>query len=127
GVVAIFSHQLWRGDTPTLYGFGDPTRDYVHVDDVARALRAAWQTAGTFNVSTSVETSVSRIFEVLQGVAGSESRAELAPLRPGELERSCLDATRARQELNWQAEVGLPEGLERTYHALVAQFVAEEG
>lgn len=122
GVVAIFSHHLWRGEVPTLYGFGEPTRDYVHVDDVSRALLAALRNAGTFNVSTGTETSVSQIFELLQHAAGTESQAELAPLRPGELERSCLDPGRAREELGWRAEIGLRDGLERTYHALVAEF-----
>ena len=59
GVVAVFSHCLWRGDSPTLYGFGKPTRDYVHVHDVARALLAAREKAGVFDASTGVETTVS--------------------------------------------------------------------
>src|SRR5439155_16639909 len=63
GVVALFSHALWRGVTPTLFGFGTPTRDYVHVHDVARALLAAVGHGGVFNVSSGVETPVSRIFE----------------------------------------------------------------
>ncbi len=54
GVVAIFSHLLWSGKSPTLYGFGKPTRDYVHVHDVAQALLAASGNGGTFNISTGV-------------------------------------------------------------------------
>jgi UDP-glucose 4-epimerase len=122
GVVAIFSHRLWRGDVPTLYGFGEPTRDYVHVEDVSRALLAALGNGGTFNVSTGTETSVSEIFELLQRAAGTKSQAELAPLRQGELVRSCLDPGRAGRELGWRAEIGLRDGLERTYHSLVAEF-----
>jgi UDP-glucose 4-epimerase len=122
GVVAIFSRQLSRGERPTLFGFGKPTRDYVHVHDVARALRAAFGQAGVFNVSTGVETPVSRLFELLQAAANVTIEGELAPLRPGELERSCLDSSRARDELGWRAEIGLEEGLGATYQALVAEF-----
>lgn len=122
GVVAIFSHQLSHGETPTLFGFGKPTRDYVHVHDVARALRAAVGQAGVFNVSTGVETPVSRLFELLRAAANATVEGELAPLRAGELERSCLDSSRARDELGWQAEIGLEEGLDATYRALVAEF-----
>jgi UDP-glucose 4-epimerase len=122
GVVAIFSHQLSHGETPTLFGFGKPTRDYVHVHDVARALRAAVGRAGVFNVSTGVETPVARLFELLRTAANVTIEGELAPLRAGELERSCLDSSRARDELGWQAEIGLEEGLGATYHALVAEF-----
>jgi UDP-glucose 4-epimerase len=125
GVVAVFSHCLWRGDSPTLYGFGKPTRDYVHVHDVARALLAAQGQAGVFNVSTGVETTVSSLFELLRTAADSTVEGELAPLRAGELERSCIDPGRARQQLGWEARVGVEEGLATTYRALTAEFEPE--
>jgi UDP-glucose 4-epimerase len=126
GVVAIFSHSLWQGASPTLFGFGKPTRDYVHVHDVAGALLAAVGHTGVFNISTGVETPVSRVFELLQGAANSTVAGEPAPLRAGELERSCLDASRAREQLGWQAAVGLEEGLAATYQALVAEFEPDQ-
>jgi UDP-glucose 4-epimerase len=122
GVVAIFSHQLSHGETPTLFGFGKPTRDYVHVHDVARAHLAALGRPGVYNVSTGVETPVSRLWELLQAAADAAVEPELAPLREGELERSCLDSGRAREQLGWQAEIGLEEGLAATYRALVDEF-----
>jgi len=122
GVVALFSHALWRGAAPTLFGFGKPTRDYVHVHDVAQALLAAVGHDGVFNVSTGVETPVSRVFDLLRGAADSTVEGELAPLRAGELERSCIDPGRARAQLGWQAEIGLKEGLAATYRALVEEF-----
>jgi len=126
GVVAIFSHQLWSGSSPTLFGYGKPTRDYVHVHDVAKALLAAVGRAGVFNISTGVETPVSRVFELLRDAAKASVEMELAPLRPGELERSCLDPTLAREQLGWQAEISLDEGLHATYHALVEHFESDE-
>jgi UDP-glucose 4-epimerase len=122
GVVAIFSHSLWRGDSPTLFGFGKPTRDYVHVHDVARALLLAVGQAGVFNISTGVETPVSRVFELLRAAASANVQGEPAALRAGELERSCLDPSRARERFGWRAEVGLEEGLASTYAALIAEF-----
>lgn len=122
GVVAIFSHQLSHGETPTLFGFGKPTRDYVHVHDVARAHLAVLGRPGVYNVSTGVETPVSRLLELLQAAADVTIEPELAPLREGELERSCLDSSRAREQLGWQAEIGLEDGLAATYRALVDEF-----
>jgi UDP-glucose 4-epimerase len=122
GVVAIFSHSLWRGDSPTLFGFGKPTRDYVHVHDVARALLSAAGQAGVFNISTGVETPVSRVFDLLRAAAAANVQGEQAPLRSGELERSCLDPSRARERFGWRAEIGLEEGLTSTYAALSAEF-----
>jgi UDP-glucose 4-epimerase len=125
GVVAIFSHRLWSGEAPTLFGFGKPTRDYVHVRDVARALLAGVGTPGTFNVSTGVETSVADLYRLMQEAAGAELAFELAPMRPGELERSCLDPRSAAQELGWRAEVDLREGLHETYRAMCERFESD--
>jgi UDP-glucose 4-epimerase len=122
GVVAILSDRLWRGEAPTLYGAGKPTRDYVHVHDVARALLAAVGTAGTFNVATGVETPVSEIFEQLQAAAGTSLEPQLAPLRAGELNRSCMDPSRAMRQLGWTPAVELHDGLRRAYRELVAEF-----
>jgi UDP-glucose 4-epimerase len=124
GVVAIFSYHLWRRHPPNLYGFGRPTRDYVHVEDVARALLAAIGRPGVFNIATGVKTSVMDIFERLQKAAVTSLDPVLVPLRPSELEQSCMDPTRARRELGWQAEVSLDDGLRSTYHALVEEFEA---
>jgi UDP-glucose 4-epimerase len=124
GVVAIFSHQLFVQRSPKLFGEGRPTRDYVHVSDVVRALRAASGTAGTFNVATGVETDVSTVWETLRAAADSELAPTLAPLREGELRRSCLDPSHAASVLGWRAEIALERGLPETYAALVGEFSA---
>jgi UDP-glucose 4-epimerase len=122
GVVAIFTHKLYTGERPKLYGHGKPTRDYVYVGDVVSALRAAAGSAGTYNVATGVETDVLTVWRELSEVAGVDVEPELADLREGELEHSCLDATRAQRELGWRPEVSIREGLRTTYEALVREF-----
>lgn len=124
GVVAIFAHQLWRDTPPTLFGHGRPTRDYIHVTDVAGALLAATGQGGVFNVSTGVETSVQSVFEGLQRTAGTSLEPKLAPLREGELERSCMDPSNARRRLGWRSMIDLSQGLRETYAALVEEFEA---
>jgi UDP-glucose 4-epimerase len=126
GVVSIFTYHLWRGKAPTVYGFGRPTRDYVHVADVVRALIAAEGKSGVFNISTGVETDVATILSTLQDVAGTSLEPVLAPLREGELERSCMDPSRARRELAWAAELPLSTGLRQSYDELVAEFERAE-
>lgn len=126
GVVAIIGLKLWRGETPTLYGHGEPTRDYIHVADVVAAMRAALGVRGTFNVSTGVETPVGELYAILQRAAGRRLEPDLQPLRAGELERSCLDAGRARDTLGWSPEVDLIPGVEATYRALVDGFERAE-
>ena len=122
GVVAIFSHRLHVGSPPKLYGQGKPTRDYVYVGDVVRALLAARGHRGTYNIATGVAADVRTVWEGLARAAGSDLQPELADLRAGELQDSCLDPSLAERELNWRAEVDLETGLRRTYEALVEEF-----
>lgn len=122
GVVAIFSDHLHTGKAPKMFGHGKPTRDYVYVSDVVSALIAANGTRGTFNIATGVETDVATLWNVLKQAAGSDIEPELADLRPGELQRSCLDTGLAARELGWRATVEIGDGLRRTYAALIEEF-----
>ena len=122
GVVAIFTGRINEGRAPTLYGQGRPTRDYIYVADVVSALLTATGRAGVYNVATGVETDVSTIWRSLCEIAGVDIEPELADLRPGELQHSCLDISRAREELGWSPQVGFQEGLELTYRALSTEY-----
>jgi UDP-glucose 4-epimerase len=126
GVVAIFTRRLHDGRAPKLYGQGTPTRDYVHVADVVRALIAASGRAGTYNIATGVQTDVITLWRELREAAGSALEPELADLRAGELKHSCLDASLAERELGWRPEVPIADGLRMTYGALVEEFESSE-
>jgi UDP-glucose 4-epimerase len=117
GVVAIFIGLLLAGGTPNIYGDGSQTRDYVFVGDVVRAMLLAFDRAdgGVFNVGTGLETSVIELYDAIQEVSGVQRRAELAPARLGELQRSVLDPSLAASELGWTAERTLPDGLAATW------------
>jgi UDP-glucose 4-epimerase len=123
GVVAIFSERLLGSEPFTVYGFGEPTRDYVHVHDVARSFVVAADAAraGTFNVGTGRETNVLRLLELLQEAAGVSTEPDLQPLRPGELNRSALDPASIERELGWRAEITVEDGLRQTFHAYAQQ------
>jgi UDP-glucose 4-epimerase len=124
GVVAIFTHHLYTDRAPRLYGHGRPTRDYVYVSDVVAALLAASGKGGVYNVATATETDVATIWRELSAAAGKQIEPELADLRPGELQHSCLDISRAERELGWRPQVSIEEGLRLTYDALIAEFAA---
>jgi UDP-glucose 4-epimerase len=126
GVVAIFSHALWSGERPRMFGRGRPTRDYIHVADVVEAMLRATGSRGTFNVATGIETSVQELYSILARAAGSSIEPELLPLREGELERSCMDPSHAQNVLGWRARVQLADGLTESFPALVQEFEARE-
>ena len=120
GVVAIFCGRLLEGEPPVVYGDGRQTRDYVYVGDVVEANLAAAahpEAHGEFNVGTGTEASVLEVIAALREAAGlseEEWQPRSAPARQGELERSCPDVTRAREELGFTADTSLREGMRRT-------------
>jgi len=129
GVIAIFAGRLLEGEQPVIYGDGRATRDYTYVGDVVEANLAAAahpEAHGEYNAGTGVESSVLEVVAALReaaGVSEEELQPRFAPARPGELERSCLDVTRARQELGFQAATSLREGMRLTLDALRAARV----
>jgi UDP-glucose 4-epimerase len=117
GVVAIFSEKLIEGKPPVLRGEGKPTRDYVHVSDVARAFVLAAEAGkpGVFNVGTGIQTSTARLLAILQDAAGTTIEPRLEGLKEGELGSSALDASKIERELGWTPNVEVEEGLRDTF------------
>lgn len=112
GVVAIFAGRLLKGEQCRIFGDGAQTRDYVFVDDVVDAfVRATTRGSGlTCNIGTGVETSVNGLYSTMAANAGVQTDPEYAPARAGELERSALDAGRARIHLGWEPFTDLTGG-----------------
>jgi UDP-glucose 4-epimerase len=116
GVVAIFMGLLREGGTPTIYGDGRQTRDYVDVGDVVQAVLAAFDhDGGVFNVGTGSETSVLELYDAIVHATGIEREPQFADARLGELQRSVLDISLAGRELGWQPKRSLDDGLARTW------------
>jgi UDP-glucose 4-epimerase len=115
GVIAIFCGCIVEGRRPTVFGDGRQTRDWVAVSDVARAnlIAADSDVTGPVNIGTGREISVLDVLATLVRVSdrGQPVDPEMAPARPGEVQRSCLDVTRAREALGWEAQTGLDDGL----------------
>jgi UDP-glucose 4-epimerase len=120
GVIAIFAGLLESGGRPTVFGDGRQTRDYVYVGDVVAANLAAADAAvhGPINIGTGVETDVLALIEMMGELAGARAFDPIfAPARLGELPRSCLEITRAREMLGWSPRVAIREGLRLTLEA----------
>jgi UDP-glucose 4-epimerase len=123
GVIAIFCGRLRAGERPRIYGDGTQTRDYIYVEDLVQALLSAGEsTAGdVVNIGTQTETTVLELLRVLCEHHGPGApQAQFAPARTGEIDRSCLDATRARQLLGWHASTPITQGLRQTYDAVAS-------
>ncbi len=116
GVVAIFTQKLLKGEQPTINGNGMQTRDYVYVKDVIEANMAVInrKVSDTFNVGTGVETSVNQLFQNLLEITESDLKEIHGSEKKGEQKRSCLDAKKIYNDLEWEPRVSLKEGLKTT-------------
>jgi len=117
GVVAIFARALLAGKPTKIFGDGSDTRDYVFVDDVVDGfVRVAGEAGGgeRFNVGTGVETSTRQLHSAIALAAGKPDEPEFHPPRLGDIRRSCLDVTRAKNVLGWAPRVQLIDGVSRT-------------
>jgi UDP-glucose 4-epimerase len=121
GVISIFLDHLMRKTSPTIFGDGEQTRDFISVHDVARAnVIAATQpglNSGAVNICTGQATSVNELWHLLSLHHSDYPAISYARSRPGEIRHSCGSPAAARETLGFHAEISLPDGL--------ASFAAE--
>lgn len=103
------------GSPIKVFGDGSMVRDFVHVDDLARAHVLALGKPGTFNLGSGKGWTVLEVIEVARRVTGREIRVEFAPPRPGDPQALVADSSRARRELGWEPRLGLEEMIDSTY------------
>ncbi|MCZ6788805.1 MAG: SDR family oxidoreductase [Chloroflexi bacterium] len=116
GVVSIFGQRMVNGEDIVVFGDGTQERDFVYVEDVARANLLALERGGgqALNIGCGVGTSVNDLVARLRQATGYEKEPTYTEPRAGDVYRIALDASRAGRELGWEPKVSLEEGLRRT-------------
>lgn len=117
GVIHRFVSALMRGEAVRIFGDGSQTRDFVYVEDVARANVSALTCGarGAFNIGTGVETSIRELLELLCDLMGASPREVIyEPPRMGDVRRSRASYEAAKTSLHWEPRTSLREGLRRT-------------
>jgi UDP-glucose 4-epimerase len=116
GVVGIFAAKMLAGETPTIYGDGNQTRDYVFIDDTVHAFALAAERASgrLVNIGTGLETSVNGLFRMLSDITAFAGQPLFGPLPGGELRRMALDNELAGDQLGWRPWTHLEDGLKET-------------
>ena len=116
GVVSIFIDRLLNGEPLCIDGDGAQTRDFVYVRDVARAnLLAVSEDIknSVFNVSGNTEVSINELAMILNEVSGDSMEVLYGEKRTGDIERSRIDNSRIKEQLGWEPEYSLREGVAR--------------
>ena len=120
GVVSIFAKKYLNNEEPTVYGDGEQTRDYIYVKDVVSALiKASLIEENHFlNIGTGVETSVNDLVNSMKIQFNSQINPIYKPAREGELKRSVLNNTKAKEDLDWKPEYSLDRGMKEVFNWL---------
>ena len=120
GVIRKFIEAILGGEPITIFGDGEQTRDFVYVEDVARANLVALESGatGVYNIGTGVPTKIIDLAHTIMEVAGKEVPIIYADTRPGDIRYSYADISRAKEELRWYPKTGLKDGLRKTFEEL---------
>src|SRR5262245_1680194 len=107
-----------RGDRElVVWGTGRPTREFLYVEDAARAIHLAaehLETSEPVNVGSGEEVSIADLARLIARRTGFAGEIRLHPSQPDGQPRRCLDTTKARALFGFEASVRLAEGLDRT-------------
>lgn len=116
GVIAIFADKLLANQSPTIFGDGHQTRDFIYVQDIVAANLAALSRGDghILNIGTGVQTSINILFDKMKAVSKSNLKAQYGPERPGDIRDSYFDNSQAKEILNWEPRYSLDEGLRET-------------
>jgi GDP-L-fucose synthase len=117
-MIRKFVEAADRGDeTVTLWGTGNPSREFLYVDDAARGLLLAAErldVSDPVNLGVGRETRIRDLAELIRGLTGFEGAIEWDTSRPDGQPKRYLDVSRARELIGFEARVELANGLRRT-------------
>ena len=101
------------GNNPTVYGTGKQTRDFVFVEDVVSAIHKCLLSEGNhnLNIGSGIETSVLELVALIEQAISNKCEINFEEAREGELLRSVLDSSLAKETIGWYSETLISEGI----------------
>jgi UDP-glucose 4-epimerase len=120
GAVTLFFRAIHSGEPIVIYGDGSASRDYTHVEDIARAIELALSRGvpggSVLHIASGVETTVTQLADLCRVAAGvPDHPVEYRPARPGEVGRNFASYDLARQVLGYTPSISREDGLRTTW------------
>jgi UDP-glucose 4-epimerase len=129
-VIPKFIRIMLDGQRPTIFGDGETSRDFTHVENVIEAnLAAAAEPAAAgrvMNVAIGTSHTLNELVATLGRLLDTDIEPEYAPHRPGDVPESLADVSLARELIGYEPSVAFEEGLQRTIAWIVEQRAAHE-
>jgi UDP-glucose 4-epimerase len=121
-VIAKFIRRILDNQNLTVFGDGRQTRDFIHVDDICKAIYLSLNKNlsgyNLYQIGTEVETSINDLIQFLRTIFLKKNnefpKVNYSQARSGEILRNFSDISKARDELDFSVEFSLYDGLEDT-------------
>ncbi len=120
GVLAKFTRQMLAGETPTIFGDGEQSRDFTFIENVVHANLLAANAAASaisgrvFNIATHSRITLNQAVAILRELTGYNGPVNNGPERSGDIKHSLADIRLAEEHLGYKVQVDFREGLRRT-------------
>jgi UDP-glucose 4-epimerase len=128
-VIPIFITAFLNDERPTIYGDGEQSRDFTHIDNVVDANLLAAQADGvageTFNIACGDRVSLNALIAELRELTGKEIEPIYTDPRPGDVRHSLADISKARDALGYEPATHAVEGVRRVFSWYETRYATE--
>lgn len=118
GVITKFIDQINVNKSPIIFGDGTHTRDFISVEDVAKANLLSMESNTDFsflNIGTGISTSIKELAELMIELSGKKLEISFDDLPLGDVKDSLADVSLAKKLINWNYETSLKNGLKKFF------------
>lgn len=120
-VISIFIQRLMENKPLVIYGDGNQTRDFIHIEDICQAIFLCQENTGAdkntsrggeiFNIASGKETSINELVGLLTELTEKKSEVIHEPARKGEIIRNYSDISKVKRHLKYEPRIALKDGL----------------
>jgi UDP-N-acetylglucosamine 4-epimerase len=127
-VIPLYMNALLKNESGVIFGDGEQSRDFTFVENAVQANIKAMLCKNkdafgeTYNIACGYKTSINQLYEVLKNAANSHKTADFQPPRIGDIKDSLADISKAKENFEYNPEVGIKEGLEITLNWFKKEF-----
>ncbi len=124
-VIPLFVRAIADGKPVIVFGDGEQSRDFTHVDNVVAANMLAADADGAggsvLNIATGGSETINDLADAIGRVLGLPVQKDHQPERAADVRMSWADITAARETIGYEPQVGFEDGLESTIASLLAE------
>ena len=114
GVITKFINRVREKLPPIIFGDGEQTRDFIHVNDVCHAIELAITTKNTnniYNIGSGTATKIKDLAKLIMNIANINSEPIYSAPKPGDIKHSYANIDKARELLNFISRISLEKAL----------------